>query len=487
MSHFNYQPTSVQFVEDPRGKERMVGAAVTLDVGRSVYEIFAGKGAKVAPQLLSAPNSNQVQATLQLTVPANKEVSLVHVYGIPNGPESVVQTILSTRESRLLSDVPIEIRKTIVNAPSVAAIGDREILRGELLDVVELRNGDQLRGTIKEAGYKVQAFYGTMDLPAERVVSILNVGQFRPRQLFITADGEVIGGTLGQETIGIELSSGQTLQVPLLQVARIGYRQRSGEPEEWTFDKPMLTLRTGERLFIEAPTAPLEVMTRFGPFKFPISSVAAILFQPDDRDVHEVRLNDGSVFAALVASEHFDLQLAGSATQQRVNIPTAMIEQIRLNPQEVERAADAPVLELINGDTLVGALSGQHQLDTRFDTITLNGPELRSINRDAQASADVQVVLWDQTTIGGQLREALVKCDLAGGISVQVPISLVRSYSNPLPKPSDGMVQRIQKLVSQLSAEDWRQREQAEAQLVTLGSGVVGALRELKATAPPEA
>jgi hypothetical protein len=38
-----------------------------------------------------------------------------------------------------------------------------------------------------------------------------------------------------------------------------------------------------------------------------------------------------------------------------------------------------------------------------------------------------------------------------------------------------------------LSAEDWHQRDNAEAALTTMGPAVIGVLRQIRPTAPPEA
>src|SRR4029079_9598588 len=134
----------------------------------------------------------------------------------------------------------VELRKSLINTTSLQTVGDREVLRGELFDVLELCGGDQLKVTLAKRSSRLQTSYGVIELPAERVVGIVNAGQFRPRQLLVTVDGAVFGGTLTKDTIGMQLSSGQTTQVPLTQVARAGYRKRSGEPDEWSLDRPMI-------------------------------------------------------------------------------------------------------------------------------------------------------------------------------------------------------------------------------------------------------
>src|SRR5205823_12172554 len=67
---------------------------------------------------------------------------------------------------RSLSTLPPEIRRIIVNYPaSQGFIGDRELLRGDVFDVVEIRGGDQMKGNLKEAAWKLATFYGDIEFP----------------------------------------------------------------------------------------------------------------------------------------------------------------------------------------------------------------------------------------------------------------------------------------------------------------------------------
>src|SRR5690606_15279710 len=128
----------------------------------------------------------------------------------------------------------------------------------------------------------LSTFYGQVELPVEKVIGLINVGQVQPRQLVVTRDGEVYGGTLAASAITLDLSTGQQIQVPLNQVSRVGYRKRADEPEEWTFDRPLVLMRQGDRVGIEPPTEPIEVVTRYGTLQLDPQAIAAVVFQSDD-------------------------------------------------------------------------------------------------------------------------------------------------------------------------------------------------------------
>jgi hypothetical protein len=327
---------------------------------------------------------------------------------------------------------------------------------------------------------------------------LLNVGDYRPRQLLVTTDGQIFGGKLAKETLDLELTTGQVTQIPLSQITRAGYRKRADEPEEWTFDKPMVALRTGERVGVEMPTTPIDVVTRYGTLKLDPKNIATIAFQAEENGVHEIYLTDGTKFAGLASAPQFEMKLrAPSSTQpstepeapaQTVRFPSSAIAKLQLAGPPTDPETDSSAtLALTNGDLLVGGLSGQLKLDTAFDTITVDGGQIRKLTRAKEGGIDVQVTLWDSSVVSGQLQEPALTCTLESGVSVPVPVALVDEYNQPQPSPAPNMVEKIKSTVTLLNSDDWKQRDKAEAELTSMGPVVIGILKQMRATQPPEA
>ncbi len=491
-SNLNYGVTNANYINEPGGKARQIGWAASTPAGRSAVELFAGKGAKVVPTLNWQQGSNFIQSSIQLAIPAGKEVALMHLHATCATPEAGMQSMLSLKESKLLANVPVDVRRAIVNFNIGGSyLGDREVLRGDVLDVVELRGGDQLKGTIKEPTLKLNTFYGEINLSSDKVIGLLNVGQYKPRQLVVSTEGEVFGGQLSKDTIELELSSGQTTQVPLSQILRIGWRKRADETDDGaeTPEKPMLALRSGDRIVVEVPPQPIDVATRYGLLKLQPASVATIVYASEDIGVHQIFLTDGSHFAGLVSGDQFNFKLAGGAGGQAVSLPASSLARLQLSTREDDLPDEsAPTMSLSNDDLLVGVLTGELKLDTAFDTITLNAPEIKSLTHAKEGGGtDVQIELWDQSRMSGNLQAQELPCALASGITIKVPVMLIEQYTQPLPQPSGAMIEQIKKLVGELGADDWKQRERAEGQLASMGVAVVGTLKQMRPEAGPEA
>jgi hypothetical protein len=488
-ANLNYGVNAAQTISDPKKKDQSMGWTALTQAGRSVVEIYAGKGAKMAPTINYQQGNNVVQAVYPITVPAGKEVALVHMHGLVDSTDAGQRFAQNLRETKILASLPPELRRIVINFPTAQGfIGDRELLRGDILDVVEIRGGDQMKGNLKEPTYKLSTFYGTIELPSERIIGLINVGDFRPRQLLITADGEVFGGKLGKEAIALELASGQVTQVPISQIMRIGYRKRAGEPEEWASDKPFVALRSGDHMGIELPASPLEIVTRYGTLKLQPSVISAIVFQTEEHGVHEIYLSDGSRFAGLASATDFEMKLTGSASPgQVIKLPASAIARLQFAGPPSDPDDSAPTLSLMNEDVLVGSLSGQLKLDTAFDTLAINASEIKRLTHPKDAGMDVQLTLWDSSIVSGQPQEPLLNCQLNSGVTISIPLALVQEYSQPQPQPAAGMLQKIKDAVAQLNADDWKQRDRAEAELTAMGSVVAGVLKQLRPNQPPEA
>ena len=386
-----------QTVTDPRrpGKAMAWVASVPVGPGRAAVDCYAGPGARVSPEISSQPGNNQATATFQTNVPANGQVAFVHYHLVTNSVEQGTAWVAAMRPSKLLADLPKDVRRSIVNFRVAGGLlGDQEVLRGDLLDVVELRNGDKLNGTLTDTSYKLDTFYGTVELPVDHVVGIVNAGAYRPRQLLVTTDGQIFGGHLQQPTLGLELTSGQKVAIPLGQVARVGYRHRPAEGDDTAaadpsagLRPPYLLLATGDRIGVKLPDHPVTVQTRYGPLSLATDVLAGITFAGEDSGVHTVTLTDGSHFAGLVTVPDFEAVLAtGSGPPTTVKFPVGSLARIVFAGDDpgdapAPAAEDAPSLRLRKDDLLVGTLTGRLKVDTAFDTVTVDAAEIRSLAR----------------------------------------------------------------------------------------------------------
>lgn len=494
-SNFNFGVQQARTLMDPRKKDQPIGWAGMTHGNRAVHLTWAAAGSKLAPRITWPEGSNVLQVAFALEIPAGKEVSLVHLHGSAETLDKAADLVGGgAKGGKLFNGISADLRRTIANAVQRSGMlpDDLEVLRGDsVLDVVEIRNGDQLRGTLADASYAVKTAYGRVELPADKIIALLSVGRLKPLQLLVTTEGEVFGGTLESEAVTLRLSSGQTVKIPVTQMTRVGYRIRDGEKEDTPpLAKPMVVLRTGERMAIRPPGETLEVATRYGLLSLPTASVAEVLLKSEDSPVHIITLTDGSRLSGLLTAPKFDFILDGAAGNQTLSVPAGAVLRLRPSPlPSNDSAADnspQPEMLIAGDDLLRGLVTGTLQLDTAFETVDVKGDQLRGFSRSEEGS-ELRVVLWDQTILTGQPRVPSLTVRLVCGVSIDVPVDLVQSFTNPAPRPSDAMADRIKSLVAKLNDDDFKKRESAQQEIIAAGPIVIPLLEDLKAAQPPEA
>jgi len=96
-------------------------------------------------------------------------------------------------------------------------------------------------------------------------------------------------------------------------------------------------------------------------------------------------------------------------------------------------------------------------------------------------------VLWDETSVSGQLQEQELAILLRSGVAMKVPVALVEEYNQPRPQTSGAVVESIKSLVGELNSDDWKQRDAAQEKLIAMGPVVISTIKSIRAAQPPEA
>lgn len=495
----NFGLQQAQMVADPRRPQQTLGWAASVHGNRAAHLTWAGSRGRVMPRLIHAEGTNVLNVAFTLVVPPGKAVSLAHVHGTSPSLEHAIEQVSGpSREGRLLAGVPTDVRRTLVNVRQASPIlpDELELLRGDLKgDVVELVNGDQLRGLVQTPRLSVRGGFGVVEVPAEKLLGVVALGRLRPVHLLVSREGEVFGGELLTDALVVALSSGQVVRVPASQVARVGMRMLEGEPEELRATaKPQVQLRSGERMAIASPTEPLQVATRYGVLKLPPQSVAEVLLVGENLPTHAVRLVDGSRLSGVLLAETLEVTLDGAAGSARLSLPVSGVRSVRPTPRgdDADEELGSPVdgrLVVLPDDVLRGTLAGVLELETGFEPVRVEGAQVRAVERAGESAVggELRVTLWDGTVITGRPSRPGLTMRLSAGLELMVPVDLVGRYEHPAPRPSDFMAERVRGLVAELDAVEFRTREAAQRQLLAMGSAIVPLLRELQPSQPPEA
>lgn len=480
---------------DPK-KNTPLGISI-FDGRRAVAMLGGGVGGKVQCNYTSQPNTDQCDLVYDVEVLPRQAAAVVHFQAMRPTNDQAIDFMRTSRDKDLLAGLPKDIRRIVVNfRKGDAVLSNIELPRSELADIIELRSGDQYRGRLTDAVFKLTASHGHVELPADQVIGMVNAGTHYPTQLFVTADGEVVGGRLAGDTLKLQLSSGQNIAVPLSQIAKVGCRKRPGEPEEFKVDKPMLFLRDGQRLLVEMPAAAIDVGTLYGNLKLPPATVAAVLFTGEEQVFHKVVLRDGSRFSGLIPGDSLEVRFKGAAgngaSPPMVKVSLSSIERLQLLPGDIEPPPDSPTLTFRNGDIFSATASGVIDIQTGFDLLKVNGSEIRAIRPVEQSQdgpvqpGEVTITLWGGATLSGRTRQDRIAFSLGGGGALGAPVTAIAAYEHPQPAAPAPIVEQIRQIVAVLGDPDWKKRERAADQLRSIGPAAGIVLRQMRDGQGPE-
>lgn len=482
----NFGVQATRMVADLKKADRSIGVITTDSQNRTLLSMYAGRGAKLTPTLNAQNGTNQVQAIFELKIPAGKEKAIVHFHQFASSNEQADKFAAQLRESRAITSLPTDVRKIIANYPvATSQLDELDQLRSSTTDVVELNSSDQLRGDLLVTQWEMETTFGRIQVPGEQVAGMIVTPGPQPRQLLVTTDGEMIGGKLTITAIDLQTSSGQRLSLPMAQVSRVGRRATAAGDVEARKMLPMVHLRSGDRLAVKLPQQPIRFATSFGMLEIAPSTIATLDLQPEQSPVHILTLTDGSRFSGVLLSEKLETNLTRGPA---FVFPANALRRLAF-AAETDSDADTPsaTLRLTGDDVLTVTLAPTVVVATTYGNVTINGPEVKRIARVKETAEDLQFALWDDSVITGQLAEPFLQCTLAGAVAARIAAGTIELYECSAPQPSAAAVEQVKRLVANLNADDWKQREQAESQLTGMGEAIAPILKQMRNDQPPEA
>ena len=390
--------------------------------------------------------------------------------------------------NRALSDVEI----AGIAGPLAAA----NVTRLPLADRVETDDSTVLTGTIQNKKYALATMFGKMDLPATKVAGIARwrdpkattrptTQPTEPQVRVILADGQIVGGSLPGQKITLKTTQGSIATVPISSLVECGYRVTNTKPARPVPIGPAITLRDGQRLTISDAEAggALQLRTDWG--NVPVGGKSLLHVGPTDAtgSRHRASFAGGSVLTGTLGKTlKVKLTLGLALTVDR-----SRFWQISGVAPPVDTGGATILLR--NGDRLIGRFGpGTLRVRTKFGDMKIYARGIASMQVGPENPPRVTVRGWDGTNLAGSFVDAALAFEIGPiGPTVSVPPASILSAVNPMPEPPPEMLEKIAKLVAQLGAESYKDRQAAEEALVKMGKGIAGILkRSLKAESDPE-
>lgn len=495
-SYLNFGVQSASFVTDPKHANQNLAWVATTGNNEVGFVWIAAPGAKKAPTLQWTPNQPYVHATLPLSIPAGGKVAVVQVDGVADSTDAAKKWITDIKPHMLLSDLPRDIRKLIVNVPqqSSGLASNIDLLRGNLLDVVQLRNGDRIVGDISAQSFAVHSAFGAVDLPANQLLGEVSAGS---EPLWVMMDGQILAGAVNAPALVFSPAGGGAMSIDWSQIAKVGFRHRVDESSESTDEVPMVAapgvaLLAGDRLKLSLSTDAIDFLTRYGPMHIPVTDIQTIAFNDSHAPVDVITLTDGSHFAGLTTARDF----SGTApilgkTAKPITIDISKIQLLELHNLPDDGApTNVPTLQTTTGNSFTATLQHPVSLQTPAGLVTLDASVISSATTPSSSDGNQNLMEFttaDGSAITGRCADADWPIRTSTGLDISIPVNEIKSYTNADAAVSSMSQAGLNPWIKQLNADDWKQRNSAEHELMKLGPAVAPALRQARGKQTPEA
>lgn len=448
----------------------------------ALWHYVCGPKAKVRPTVNI--QNNQIYVNWSLTVPAKKTVVICYFESQNHSFAEATKLVKTFRPRKAMKDLSPTVRRLIVNLPTTMGIEGVELERIESADVVYNHHGDPLFGTLANESFPLETLFGPMILPAKDVIGLASAGGEDDRFRALLTGGQIIAGRVpAGSKVNVGLPSGGTLAVPFNDIRQCAYRISKSRPEEIGFSGPLMILRTGDRVAFDPASVQLRLRTRHGIVPLDAGALFQVTFDNTGHGVHRVTFLNGSRLAGFLEPAEIPLQLK---LGPKLTVRRDLIGRIQFAAEErPDGTLDAVVLS--NGDELFGRLA-EEKLSVRTDygevSFRPENIEAMAFSRTHLGRAALQ--LWDGSILRGQCSKEALAFQISPGPMVHVYVGQFVQVCRSQALPPLEVRNRLEKLVGQLGAESYKDRQAATEGLVKMGKGILPMLRKYLKTSDPE-
>ena len=345
-------------------------------------------------------------------------------------------------------------------------------------------SGDVLIGNILNDKYVLTTSVGKFEIPAARVAGLAPEKGNPERVWLLLVDGQALCGKLAAEAVKLKLSTGSTLTVPIAKIRECGYQITEAKPARRESTRPLVELTDGQRLAWIDEKVKLQFQTAHG--KLALAAESLLSVEPHLAG-HRAGFINGSTLSGLLADEKISMKLQLGV---EANVRPGQIHRLTW-PARAAKIKGPATVTLRSGDKLLGEVADEAlTVRTEFGEVKLRpGAALTitfSLGKDGKG-VQVKAVTWDSGTISGQLAAKTITVAIgAGGPKVKVAASAIASITRSAALPPPAVVKRIKKLIAQLGAPNFKDREDATAKLIRIGRPAIELLKKHRKDTDPE-
>ncbi len=446
----------------------------------SLLHIVCRKGGRFRPTVTAGGNTASVNYSL--TVPPGGVAILCYFESQATSTAEHQKILSQFKPAKLLSDLPPAVRRLIVNFRCGSGIDNIELDRLGTADVVLLKNDDSISGEITNKQFVIEPFFGTLTLPAEKVIGFAAVAGQETAVHAVLAGEQVVTGKLRDAVIKLRLPTGGKLEIPFSRIRQCSYRVSKEKPEEASAAGPLILLRTGDRLAFDPADLKCTFRTRHGTIDLNGKDLIQVAMNHDSSGVHRAEFINGSILGGMLGPERIVLPLK---LGRKLDIRRDMVLAVKF---AAEGKSDSVLthVSLNNEDELFGKLIDESfSIATDFGMINVRPENIVSMSFSREDPGRVAIQMWDGSTLRGRIRKEALRFKIEPGPTLNLHVGLIDAIERTAALPPNETVKRVEKYVAMLAASSYKDRQEAQEALIRMGQTIAPLLkRHLKDPEP---
>jgi hypothetical protein len=445
--------------------------------------VLGMKGAPLSPKFVRAPAGQQIiECEWELSIPAHKTVALCLFESQQPSVEAATRFLKQFDASRNLQGVPNSLRRIIGNLRvSSSPTSLPALARGSTQDKVVTTDGEEVAGTVQPGVFALDAAWGKVELAGDKFAGMVRLDGNDGRLAVFLADGQVVVGRAGVSSLSVRIRSAGVLEIPLDRVRSWARRIDERFPSLPEPNAPRVLLRSGDQLSFDPRGLQMTLHSACGSINLTAGNVLAMEAAEANGASCAVTFSDGSRLTGRLEPNPIDFKLGLGAT---IHVGIAAMAGVYFPEATAQQGAPC-ILRLPGEDELMGQWTDTAiALSTPGGKTAVDPRGVRSIAPDA--NGQVRLLLWDESVLVGGLDPKEFSFHLACGPALKVPVERIESLIQPGATAPDEVLQRIEKLVVQLVAKDFKDREAATKALAGGAPAILPLLRKHRNDPDPE-
>lgn len=228
-----------------------------------------------------------------------------------------------------------EVPQEVLRAGKFAYVG---MIRGRgSYDLLKLRNGDSLTGTILNPELTLRSSYSELKFPRSALATLKFPGGKENLAEVIVTNGDKFSGFVLEKALRFRTSQGTLLEVRLEKVETVGFAAQSEESRR-TGDSPEIALRNGDLFSGKLLNPQLTVYTGYGDVKIRLEEVSAIENSGKEKVVSRIILVNGDIIQGEIREDDLRVSLDMGPT---IDLYKDNILAVRLRQKQKTEASPA--------------------------------------------------------------------------------------------------------------------------------------------------